>query len=252
VVISDGMARRFWPNEDPVGRRLKWGAPDAQNPWLTIIGVVGDVKQGPLDEATLPHTYETYSHLCQQPEALGMCQARVVLLRTSGDPNTVIGAARMAVHQIDPEQAIDRVVAIDQLISDSLAPRQLNTLVLVAFGLGALALAAIGVYGVISYTVSQQTRELGLRLALGAQPGDVMRLVLTRGLRPALIGLAIGFVASLGATRVMGTLLYGVSPTDPWTFAIVGALLTLIAVAACWLPARRAVHNDPVTTLRSQ
>ncbi len=252
VIISEGMAKRFWPNEDPVGRRLKWGGSGAPNVWLTIIGVVGDVKQGPLDEATLPHTYEPYMHVCTGPAISELCAARVVLLRTSANPSATVAAVRALVHQLDPEQAIDRVVAIDQLISASLAPRRLNTLVLVAFGLSALALAAIGVYGVISYSVAQQTRELGLRLALGAQRGDVMRLVLARGLRPAVIGLAIGLASSLAVTRVMGSLLYGVSPTDPSTFAAVAALLVAIAIAACWLPARRALRNDPVAALRSQ
>ena len=194
-----------------------------------------DVKQGPLDEATLPHTYEPYMHVCTEPAISGICASRVVLLRASANPTATVGSVRALVHQLDPEQAIDRVVAIDQLISASLAPRRLNTLVLVAFGLGALALAAIGVYGVISLQRRATRPGGGFAARPGAaQRGDVMRLVLARGLRPAVIGLAIGLASSLAATRVMGSLLYDVSPTDPSTFVAVAALLVaMLALAAC-------------------
>jgi putative ABC transport system permease protein len=151
---------------------------------------------------------------------------------------------------MDPQQPIGKVFVMNQIISNSLAPRRFNTWLLAAFGFGALLLAAIGVYGVISYSVSQRTRELGVRLALGAQPADILRLVLRKGLVLAAIGLVIGIGASLAATRLMSSLLYNVSAADPLTFAAVGTLLVVVALAACWIPARRAMRTDPAVTLR--
>jgi predicted permease len=249
VIISDGMAKRYWPNEDPIGRRLKWGAVESMSPWLTIVGVVGDIKQGPLDAATRPHTYEAFQHMCVDPH-IPMCSGRIVMVRSEAPSNVVIPAARNIIQQMDPQQPIGRVFVMSQIISNSLAPRRFNTWLLAAFGFGALLLAAIGVYGVISYSVSQRTRELGVRLALGAQPADILRLVLRKGLVLAAIGLVIGIGASLAATRVMSSLLYNVSATDPLTFAAVGALLVVVALAACWIPARRAMRTDPAVTLR--
>lgn len=249
VIISDGMAKRYWPNEDPIGRRLKWGAVESMSPWLTIVGVVGDVKQGPLDAATRPHTYETFQHMCVDPH-IPMCSGRIMLVRSQSPANAVIPSARSIVQRMDPQQPIGRVRVMNDIISNSLAPRRFNTWLLAAFGFGALLLAAIGVYGVISYSVSQRTRELGVRLALGAQPADILRLVLRKGLVLAAIGLVIGIGASLAATRLMSSLLYNVSATDPLTFAAVGALLVIVALVACWIPARRAMRTDPAVTLR--
>ena len=249
VIISDGMAKRYWPNEDPIGRRLKWGAVESMSPWLTIVGVVGDVKQGPLDAPTRPHTYETFQHMCVDPH-IPMCSGRIMLVRSQSPANAVIPSARSIVQRMDPQQPIGRVRVMNDIISNSLAPRRFNTWLLAAFGFGALLLAAIGVYGVISYSVSQRTRELGVRLALGAQPADILRLVLRKGLVLAAIGLVIGIGASLAATRLMSSLLYNVSATDPLTFAAVGALLVIVALVACWIPARRAMRTDPAVTLR--
>jgi predicted permease len=249
VIISDGMAKRYWPNEDPIGRRLKWGAVESMSPWLTIVGVVGDIKQGPLDAATKPHTYETFQHMCVDPH-IPMCSGRILMVRSEAPSNVVVPEARNIIQQMDPQQPIGKVWVMNQIISNSLAPRRFNTWLLAAFGFGALLLAAIGVYGVISYSVSQRTRELGVRLALGAQPADILRLVLRKGLALAGIGLVIGIGASLAATRLMSSLLYNVSATDPLTFAAVGVLLVIVALAACWIPARRAMRTDPAVTLR--
>ena len=250
VIISEGMAKRYWPGEDPVGRRLKWGNAVAQNPWITIVGVVGDMKQGPLDAETRPHTYEPFMHICTGPFAFGLCTDRNILVRTQASPDSIVPAIRNIVRQLDSEQPIGKVIAIDALLAASLAPRRFNTFLLAVFATGALALAAIGVYGLLAYNISQQTRELGLRLALGAQPSDILRMVLGKGLRLAAIGLAIGIAAALGLTRLMDTLLYNVTATDPVTFAGVAALLILVALAACWIPARRAMRIDPADALR--
>ncbi len=250
VIISEGMAKRYWAGEDPVGRRLKWGASTAQNRWLTIVGVVGDVKQGPLDAATEPHSYEPFQHICQGPDAFPLCNSRIVLLRSHESPLGLLPSVRNIVQQLDSQQPIGRVFVMEDIVSRSLAPRRFNTWLLAAFGGGALLLAAIGVYGVISYSVAQQTRELGVRMALGAQSSDVLLLVLRRGLSLAAIGLVLGLAASLAATRLMVSLLYGVSATDPLTFASVGTLLVTVALAACWIPAWRAMRTDPMVALR--
>ncbi len=250
VIISEGMGRRYWPGEDPVGRRLKWPGPTEQDPWLTIVGVVGDVKQGALDDPTEPHTYEPFRQVCDDDHVGPLCRTRTVLIRSSNPPNVLVKTIRNAVQQIDPQQPIGKVFVLEQLVAASLAPRRFNTWLLTVFGCGALLLAAIGVYGVISRGVAQQTRELGVRIALGAQPGDVLRLVLWRGLKLVAVGLGIGLAASLAATRLMASLLYEVTATDPLTFAAVGALLVAVALLACWIPARRATRVDPMTALR--
>ncbi len=250
VIISDGMAKRYWPGEDPIGHRLKWGAAGSKNRWLTIVGIVGDVKQGALDAATKPHTYEPFLHLCQGPYAFPLCTSRNILVRSTVPPAGLMPTVRNIVQQMDPDQPIGRVNLLEDVVSASLAPRRFNTWLLAVFGGAALLLAAIGVYGVISYSVAQQTRELGVRLALGAQPGNILGLVLRRGLTLAAIGLVVGIGASLAATRLMASLLYDVSATDPLTFATVGALLVVVALAACWIPARRAMRVDPVIALR--
>jgi predicted permease len=250
VIISDGMAKRYWPGQDPVGQRLKWGAAMSKDPWLTIVGVVGNVKQGALDEATKPHTYEPFQHLCRGPFAFPLCTGRIVLVRSQSAPASVLPFIRSTVQQLDPQQPIGRVYIMDEIVSGSLAPRRFNTWLLVAFGFAALLLAAIGVYGVISYSVAQRTQEMGVRLALGAQPGNILRMVLAKGLRLAAIGLTIGLAAAFALTRLMESLLFDVRATDPITFAGVAALLMVVALAACWIPARRAMRIDPADALR--
>jgi predicted permease len=250
VIISDGMARRYWPSEDPVGRHLKWPDPTGQDPWLTIVGVVGDVKQGALDDSTEPHTYEPFRQVCDDEHLGPLCRTRTMLIRSGNPPNVLVKDIRNLVQQIDPQQPIGKVFILEQVVAASLAPRRFNTWLLTVFGFGAMLLAAIGVYGVISGGVTQQTRELGVRIALGAKPGDVLRLVLWRGLKLALVGLSIGLAASLAATRLMAGLLYDVSVTDPLTFTVVGALLIVVALVACWIPARRAMRVDPMIALR--
>ncbi|HUK29917.1 MAG TPA: FtsX-like permease family protein [Candidatus Acidoferrum sp.] len=250
VIISDGMARRYWPGEDPIGRHLKWPDPTGQVPWLTIVGVVGDIKQGAIDDPTEPHTYEPFRQVCDDDHIGPLCRTRTMMIRSSSPPSVVVKNVRDVVQQIDPQQPVGKVFVLERLLAESLAPRRFNTLLVTVFGCMALLLATIGVYGVISRGVAQQTRELGVRIALGAQPGDVLHLVLGRGLKLVAVGLTIGLAASLAATRLMTSLLYDVSATDPLTFAAVGALLLAVALAACWIPARRATRVDPLVALR--
>jgi len=252
VIITEGMAKQYWPAEDPVGRRLKWGPANVAGPWLTIVGVVGDVKQGALDEATGPHTFEPYEHVCNSPESAPLCRSRFLLIRSALPPRNLVNDVRSVVKQIDPQQTTGRLHVVEQLVSSSIAPRRLSTWLLGIFGAAALLLAAIGVYGVISYAVSQRTQEFGVRLALGAQRGNILRMVLGKGLKLAAIGLLIGLGAALALTRLLESLLYEVKATDPVTFVSVAALLLGVALAACWIPALRATRIDPCQALRHE
>ena len=249
IMISDGMAQRFWPGEDPVGKRIKWGGSGSDNIWLTIVGVVGNVKQGPLDEATSPHTYEPFEQICQ---GAARCGGRSLFIRAAIPPTTLIAAVRGIAQHLDSDLPVGEVVLMNDLISKSLGPRRFNTFLLAVFAAGALILAAIGIYGVLAYNVARQTQDLGVRMALGAQTGDVMRFVLGNGLRLALIGLAIGLAFSLALTHLMKSLLYDVSATDTVTFAGVAFLFLIVALIACWVPARRATRVDPAVTLRCE
>ena len=257
LVISDGMARRYWHGEDPIGRRLKWGTATSDNEWLTIIGVVGDVKQGPLDSETLAHTYEPIRQVCNPSYRLNPTDAaacgyrqRFILVRAQMNTASLLAGVRSIVSQLDPQQPIGRVLALDDLVSASLAPRRFNTLLLSIFGGAALLLAAVGIYGLLAYNVTRQTREFGVRMALGAARGDILKLVLAKGVALAFVGLTIGITASLGLTRLMASLLYDTKTTDPATFAAVAAFFLGVTLVACWLPAHRATKVDPLTALR--
>jgi putative ABC transport system permease protein len=246
VIISEGMAKHYWPNEDPVGRRLKWGGAVNHNPWYTIVGVVGDIKQGPLDAATKPHTFEPFVQACSGER---LCSGRFLFVRSQRRPHELASEIRRVVQHLDPEQPIGPVVSMDEVVSTSLAPRRFNTFLLGLFAASALLLAAIGTYGVLAYNVTRRRRELGIRMALGARSAEILQLVLAKGLRLAFLGLAIGLVASLVLTRVIKTLLYEVSATDPLTFAAVTLVFLGVALLACWIPGRRATRVNPVTAL---
>jgi putative ABC transport system permease protein len=236
-IISQGCAERYWPGEDPLGRRIKAGGN-----WMTIVGVVGDVRQSGLDFAAAPHIYVP---AWQTP------WLRVGLLaRTAAEPSSFVSAMRHQIQTVDSNQPIYNVHTMEELIDESISLRRLNLLLLGAFAFIALALAAVGVYGVIAYAVTQRTQEIGIRMALGARSPDVLKLVLRQGLLLTLAGVAVGLLASFGLTRLMTKLLYEVSATDPLTFILIAFLLIAVALLACWFPARRATKVDPLTSLR--
>lgn len=237
IMINETMARLYWPNEDPVGRRLRI----IFSPWLTVIGVVGDVHHTGLNTPPNP---EIYLSQLQEPSS-----SMAVMARTSGDPLTLATAAREQVKAIDRDLPVT-VTTMDQIFSDSVAGQRFNTLLLGIFASVALLLAMIGVFGVINYSVAQRTHEIGIRIALGAQRVDVFRLVVGQGLVLALIGVALGAIGAVALTRLITGLLYGVSPTDGPTFVIVSLLVTVVALLACYLPARRATRVDPLVALR--
>ena len=240
VMIDETLARRFFPNQDPVGKHLQ--IPDATRPEREIVGVVGAVRDTGFDQQPRATIYFPF---LQSPD-----QTMSLVARTALPPSAVLPAIKNAIWSVDKNQPIFNVRPMDEIISDITSAQRIAFLSLDVFALLALVLAAIGVYGVTSHAVSQKTHEIGIRMALGAQPSDVMRLVVGQGVKPALWGVGIGVAAALGLTRLMASLLYGVSATDPLMFAGVALLLTGVAMAACYIPARRAAKVDPMVALR--
>jgi putative ABC transport system permease protein len=246
VVINSTMAHIYFPNENPLGKRLQIGAtPDNQIPTMEIVGVVGDVTQGlgldPKAEMFLPY--------CQADQLLPVFQMSVVL-RTAGDPHQQAAALRSALAEIDPNEPLVKARTMEDNMAATVAQPRFRTWLIGIFAGLALLLAAVGIYGVMSYSVTQRTSEIGIRVTLGAQPVDVFRIVVGEGLRFALIGVALGGVGGLVLTRLLGSFLYGVSATDPLTFTGVAMLLILVSAAASFFPAQRATRVDPIVVLR--
>jgi len=242
IVIDEEFARRYWPGEEAVGKRIKLGI-DSDAPVLTVVGVVGRVKMEGLSQDS--KRVQGYFAFAQMPYG-GM----TVITKATTDPNQLIGAVRQQVKAVDPDQPIYNIRTMNEIRSDSVAPERLNLTLLSIFAGIALVLAVVGIYGVMSYSVTQRTHEIGIRMAIGAQPRDVFKMVLRQGMILALIGVAVGLLGAFGLTRLMATMLFGVEPTDPATFAAIAVLLTCVALVACYLPGRRATKVDPVVSLR--
>jgi putative ABC transport system permease protein len=242
VLISESFARRIFAGRDPIGHRLRVGGDE--QPLSTIVGVVGDVRQvslalSPADAVYMPTTQWRYTD-----------RALSLVVKTRGSAASLAPAIRRAIWSIDKDQPIVRVATMDELLKASAAERRFALILFETFGLAALILAAVGIYGVFSGNVTERTREIGVRLALGAQRRDVLALILRQGFRLTVIGVGIGLLASWAATRFLTNLLYGVRATDPSVFAGVALLLMVVALLACYLPARRATKVDPLVALR--
>lgn len=247
MIVNEAFVRHYFPNEDPIGRRIRPSPPvriwrEQRLTSFEIVGVVRDVKSAGLQAETEPTYY--------LPATQAPLQDMSLLVRTTTDPTAIVSSLRKTVWSIDPNQPIANVNTLEQIVSDSISQPRLNMTLMALFGALALILAAVGIYGLLSYTVTQRTREMGIRLALGAQVGDVLRLVLKQGMVLALVGQAIGLAGALALTRLIRALLFGVTPTDVTIFAAVVAVLTTIALLACYLPARRATKVDPLKALR--
>jgi putative ABC transport system permease protein len=242
AIVDEELARRTWPNTSPLGRRLKILGPPDQ--WVTVVGVVGDVRQLTLKE---PPVAQIYLPMAQQPGIFAS-----VVARTSGDPMALAKAVRAAIWTVDPEQPVWKLRSMASLLARDAAMPRFTVVLTAAFALLALLLAAIGVYGVMSYAVAQRTHEVGIRMALGAEPRQVVGSVLERGLRIVLGGALFGMVGALGAAQLLRHQLFGVGAADPVVFAAAPATLVAVALVACWLPARRAARVDPVVALRSE
>ena len=242
------MARRFWPGGDPVGARIAITDVSNRRLWLTVVGIVGDVRQMGLDTAPRPELYIPYRQIDNQP----WFAPRDLVVRTASDPMAMADAAKQVVHQADPTIAVSNVRTLDEVLDEDVASRRIGTVLLAAFAGFALSLAVVGIYGLIAYFVAQHVPEMGVRIALGASSADIVRLIVIKGLKLALAGIAIGTVAGVLITQLMSALLFGVSPTDVATFAIGAALLLGLALLASYLPARRASSVDPMTALRTE
>lgn len=245
ILINHAMARTYWPNEDPIGKRIRQGPLDAPVPWLRVVGVVGNIRRYDVASAPRPAVYFPVS---QFEDAQGLLRDWVV--RIDGDPAALTQGLRGTIWAINKNLPISRVQTMERVRSAAVAPQRFNLLLLGLFGCLALILASVGVYGVTSYAVGQRTREMGIRMALGARPRDVLRMVLGDSAGVALIGVGIGVVGALGFARLMASLLFGVGPADPVTFISVALLLSLVALAASYIPARRAMRVDPIVALR--
>ncbi|MGH9433535.1 MAG: FtsX-like permease family protein, partial [Terriglobia bacterium] len=241
ALISESVARAALPGREPIGMHVHSTGGDES--WVRVIGVVGDSRTASDKPATLA-LYLPIWLLSRDSEFL--------VVRTAMDPRAVAGVTRRAISSVSPEAAVSREQTLKTIVESNEGPRRYETFLSALFALCALLLAGLGLYGVISYSVGQRTREIGIRMALGAQPEDVLRLVLNQGAKVAIMGVAIGLAAALGLTRLMANLLYGVSATDPLTFAGVAVLLTFVALLASYIPARRAMQVDPVVALRCE
>jgi len=256
AVINESLARQFFPNESPIGKSIRMFPPtallppDARKPetwpqWRTVVGVIADMKDQAINRPAFPTVYAPYAQY--HNEGWG---TNVLAVRTTGDPLAATGMVRDQIHSFLPNLPVAEVASMEQLLARSLSRTRFSMLLLSSFAALALVLAAVGIYGVMAYAVAQRTREIGVRLALGAQPRDVLGMVLMGGGKLAAFGLVLGLVGSLGVTYLLRSQLYGVSSTDPVTYASVALLLGLIALAACYLPARRATRVDPLVALR--
>ena len=245
AIVNQTMARRFWPNQEVLGKRFKFGAPDRNNnPWLEIVGVVADIKHERLDEDIKPETY--------QPNAQSHRRAMTLVARTATPPLDTVSVLREQVLAVDQDQPVGSVASMEQLVARSLAPWRFTMMLLGVFAALALVLASVGIYGVISYSVAQRTHEIGIRMALGAQTSDVLKQVVGKGMTLVLIGVGLGVAAAVGLTHLISTMLYNVSPTDATTFAVISLALAGVALAACFVPARRATKVDPLIALRQE
>jgi predicted permease len=239
VIIDENLARQYWANQNPIGQRLNRGGP----PWKTIVGVVGHVFPSAL-------VGDTGKGVCYYPAYQQPIYLAFLVAKTTMNPASLAGAIREAVQSVDSGQPIYDLKTMEERVGESLGPRRFGVTMVGFFAGVALLMAAMGLFGIISYSVTQRTQEIGVRIALGAQRSDVLKLILGQGLRLALVGVGIGLIGSLALTRVLSSLLYGVSATDPVTFAAVAMLLAMVALLACYLPARRAMRVDPIVALR--
>jgi putative ABC transport system permease protein len=243
AVISDSLARRLWPAEDPssvVGRSLRQG--DVTGPLVAVVGVVQDARPGALDREPTPALYRPYAQWASGPMTL--------VVRTAQDPSALAPAVRSAVWKIDPNLPVPAIRTMREIVSSAVAQRRLQTTLTSVFGLVALLLGVVGLYGVVSYSVASRTRDIGLRIALGALRADVVGWVLANGMRPVLVGAAVGVAATIAAARVLRSLLFEVTPVDPLSLGSVVLVLLVSACLACYFPARRAAALDPMTALR--
>ena len=242
VLIDEAFAQRYFNNRDPVGQRIKRGGPKSEAPWMSIVGVVGNIKSDGFDRPDQPHLYVP---IFQNP-----AYAMAVYLRTDVSPTSLTQSLREQVKAVDRDLPVFGERTMEQVVADSVSRRKFAVQVVGLFGILALVLAAVGIYGVIAYSVTQRTREIGIRVALGASRSAILRWVLKQGMFLTMAGVAAGLIGAFALTRLLRTLLFGIGPTDFVTYAALAILLTIVALVACYIPARRATKVDPLVALR--
>lgn len=256
VIINEACARRYWGSENPIGQRITFDNPrntqGTQGPrWMTVVGIIKDVKQDNWMEAAEPELYQPFQQNSNFfAGTSGAFTSMTLAIRTKVEPQSLANAVQETLKSLDGNLPISKPITMEQIVANTLWQQKFNLQLIGLFACLALVLAAVGLYGVMTYSVAQRTHEVGLRMALGAQQSDVLKLIVGQGMKLALIGVVIGVVASVGLTRLMSKLLFEVSATDPKVFAIIAGLLLLIALIACWIPARRATRVDPMIALR--
>jgi putative ABC transport system permease protein len=244
VIVNQAMVTRYWPNQDPLGKRIKIGNADSKSPWFAVKGVVKDSAQLTLDRAVRPEIYFALGQMA------GRYRRMNVAVRTSVDPKSTVPAIQAKIREVDKDQPVYQIQTIEELIGFTVGTQRFALAILILFAVLALVLAVSGIYGVISYSVTQRTQEIGIRMALGARATDVLRLVLVQFMRLTVVGVVFGLLAAYALTRLMTSLLFGVTATDITTFVLVPISLTLVALVACFIPARRATRVDPLVALR--
>jgi predicted permease len=246
AIVNDTLARTYWPNGDAIGKQFKFGPAAAPTPWMQIVGVVGDVRQMGLDQPPREEMYFPY----RQANGNYMVPQDLVV-RTSGTLTGLGDTLRRLVWSVDPDQPVSNVMSMSELVNQDIAPRRLRAFLISGLAGIALALACVGIYGVMTYVVAQRRHEIGTRVALGATPHDILRSVLGRGARLTSLGIGIGLVGTVVSGRLIAGLLFGVKPADPLTLAVAVVLLGAVALVACYIPAHRATKIDPMVALRS-
>ncbi|HWP43537.1 MAG TPA: FtsX-like permease family protein, partial [Blastocatellia bacterium] len=244
VIISESLARRFFPGEDPIGKRVKEGDAESKEPWLSIVGVVRDVRHSTLAAEPRPQLY--FPYLQRGDEAM------TIVVRAGGDLSGLIAAMRNSVWSVDKDQPVTDIKTLNDYLAESVAQRRFQMALLGGFAIVAILLAAVGIYGVMSYSVTQRTHEIGIRMSMGASRRDVLTLIVGQGMKVALGGVFVGLAAALALMRVLASLLYEVSATDPATFAAIAFLLVAVAFLASYIPAHRAARVDPCVALRHE
>jgi putative ABC transport system permease protein len=245
VVISEKTAQHFWPGQDPIGKRLKPGSSTSKSQWREVIGIVKDVRQNDLIAPPKMQMYFTYRQLKD-------IAANALVVRTTIEPMSLAGSVRNAIWSVDKDQTVADIDTMDHIVAAAVARQRFSMVLLGVFAALALLLASVGIYGVMSYSVAQRTREIGIRMALGARRADVLQLTVRQGLKLVGAGMILGLGAAFLLTRVMATLLYGISATDPMTFIGISVVLLAVAILASYVPALRATKVDPITALRAQ
>jgi putative ABC transport system permease protein len=245
VIISEKTAQQFWPGQDPIGKRLKPGLSTSSSPWREVIGIVKDVRQNDFVASPKRQMYFTYRQLKNTA-------ANALVVRTNIEPMSLATPVRNSIWSVDKDQTVADIDTMDHIVAQAVARQRFSMLLLGLFAALALLLASIGIYGVMSYSVAQRTREIGIRIALGARRIDVLQMTVKQALKLVGMGMIIGLVAAFLLTRVMATLLYGISATDPVTFIGISVVLLAVAILASYVPALRATRVDPMTALRAQ